>query len=125
MIRTPPNGLRRGHVLALRLSCRRVTRSQGGTMTEGDLETWSSSMNRCGRWQRPMFLSSVEIRNFRSFEELRRDLQPGLNVLVGRNNTGKTNLLRAIRQAVGPSASRGDALWLERDDFYRASAADV
>jgi len=72
-----------------------------------------------------MHLSIVEIENFRSFETLRVDLQPGLNVLVGRNNTGKTNLLQAIRHAVGPSASRGDALWLERDDFYKASATDV
>jgi putative ATP-dependent endonuclease of OLD family len=72
-----------------------------------------------------MHLSTVEIANFRSFESLRIELQPGLNVLVGRNNTGKTNLLHAIRHAVGPSASRGDALWLERDDFYKESATDV
>jgi putative ATP-dependent endonuclease of the OLD family len=72
-----------------------------------------------------MHLSIVEIKNFRSFETLRVDLQSGLNVLVGRNNTGKTNLLQAIRHAVGPSASRGDALWLERDDFYKASATDT
>ena len=26
---------------------------------------------------------------------------------------------------MGPSASRGDALWLDRDDFYRASAIDA
>jgi putative ATP-dependent endonuclease of OLD family len=72
-----------------------------------------------------MHLSVVDIRNFRSFEALRVELQPGLNVLVGRNNTGKTNLLEAIRHAVGPSASRGDALWLERDDFYRLSPTDT
>lgn len=72
-----------------------------------------------------MHLSTVEVSNFRSFEELHVELQPGLNVLIGRNNTGKTNLLQAIRHAVGPSASRGDALWLERDDFYRASATDT
>jgi predicted ATP-dependent endonuclease of OLD family len=59
-----------------------------------------------------MHLCLVEIKNFRSFETLRVELQSGLNVLVGRNNTGKTNLLQAIRHAVGPSASRGDALWL-------------
>ena len=47
-----------------------------------------------------MYLSVVEIKNFRSFETLRIDLQPGLNVLVGRNNTGKTNILQAIRHAV-------------------------
>jgi putative ATP-dependent endonuclease of OLD family len=72
-----------------------------------------------------MYLSVVEIKNFRSFETLRIDLQPGLNVLVGRNNTGKTNILQAIRHAVGPSASRGDALWLERDDFHRSSPTDA
>lgn len=69
-----------------------------------------------------MHLATVEIKNFRSLKALRLELQPGLNVIVGRNNTGKTNLLQAIRHAVGPAASRGDALWLDRDDFYRASA---
>lgn len=68
-----------------------------------------------------MYLSTVEIKSFRSLKELRVELQPGLNALVGRNNTGKTNLLEAIRHALGPAASRGDSLWLERDDFYRAS----
>ena len=72
-----------------------------------------------------MFLSTIEISNFRSFESLRVNLQNGLNVLVGRNNTGKTNLLHAIRHAVGPSASQGDALWLKRDDFYRVSEMDT
>lgn len=72
-----------------------------------------------------MHLSIVEIKNFRSLEELTIKLQPGLNVLVGRNNTGKTNLLQAIRHAVGPSASRGDALWLDEDDFYKSSETDT
>lgn len=72
-----------------------------------------------------MYLATVEIRNFRSIETLQVDLQEGLNVLVGRNNTGKTNLLQAIRHAVGPSASQGDTLWLKREDFYRKSAGDT
>lgn len=72
-----------------------------------------------------MYLSNIHVQNFRSFEELCVELQPGLNVLVGRNNTGKTNLLQAIRHALGPGASRGDALWLERDHFYRRSATDT
>jgi len=71
-----------------------------------------------------MYLASVEINNFRSFRYLRADFYPGLNVLVGRNNIGKTNLLDAIRYALGPNASRGDALWLKRDDFYKDSAKD-
>ena len=68
-----------------------------------------------------MHLASIEIKNFRSLDNLRVELQTGLNVLVGRNNTGKTNLLHAIRHALGPSASRGDSLWLDEDDFYRSS----
>lgn len=72
-----------------------------------------------------MYLSSVEIKNFRCFKHLHIEFLPGLNVLIGRNNTGKTNLLYAIRHAVGPAASHGDTLWLDRDDFYRDSATDV
>lgn len=72
-----------------------------------------------------MHLSTVEIKNFRSLKELTVEFQPGLNVLVGRNNTGKTNLMQAIRHALGPGASRGEALWLERDDFFRESATDL
>ncbi len=71
-----------------------------------------------------MHIETVEIKNFRSLKDLRVDLQAGLNVLLGRNNSGKTNLLMAIRHALGPNASRGDSLWLDEDDFYRASAID-
>src|SRR5438105_9385308 len=48
-----------------------------------------------------------------------RDLQQSLNVLVGRNNVGKTSLLAAIRHALGAGAGRGEALWLTEDDFHR------
>ena len=65
-----------------------------------------------------MHLARIEIKNFRSLKNLTVSLRPGLNVLVGRNNTGKTNLFNAIRHAVGPSASRGESLWLTRDDFH-------
>ncbi|MFN8091063.1 MAG: AAA family ATPase [Vicinamibacteria bacterium] len=65
-----------------------------------------------------MHLSRIVLTGFRSFAHLQADFQPGLNVLVGRNNTGKTNLLHGIRAALGPAASRGDAFWLDRDDFH-------
>lgn len=71
-----------------------------------------------------MHLSSVQIKNFRSLKDLHVEFQPGLNVLVGRNNTGKTNLLHAIRHALGPSASRGDAPWIDKDDFFKESSDD-
>lgn len=72
-----------------------------------------------------MHLAKVEVTNFRSLKNLMVNLQPGLNVLVGRNNTGKTNLLDAIRHAIGPAGARGEALWLTGDDFYRASTSDA
>jgi len=64
-------------------------------------------------------LASIDIENFRLFKKLHVDLRNGLNVLVGRNNIGKSNLLEAIRHALGPSALRGDTIWLEEDDFHR------
>lgn len=72
-----------------------------------------------------MHLAKIEITNFRSLENLTVNLRPGLNVLVGRNNTGKTNLLDAIRHAIGPAGARGEALWLSRDDFHRTFIADA
>jgi len=71
-----------------------------------------------------MHLSRVEVKNFRSLKNVTVNLQPGLNVIVGRNNTGKTNLFSAIRHAIGPAGARGEAIWLSRDDFYRASAKE-
>lgn len=67
-----------------------------------------------------MYLAQVEVCNFRCLQSLRVDLQRGLNVLVGRNNVGKTSLLSAIRQALGAAPGRGEGLWLSEDDFYRA-----
>jgi putative ATP-dependent endonuclease of OLD family len=65
-----------------------------------------------------MHLSKIEIENFRGLRELTVDLQAGLNVLVGRNNTGKTSLMHAVRHALGASASRTDPIWLSEDDFF-------
>lgn len=66
-----------------------------------------------------MYLAHVEVQNYRCLESVRVDLQPGLNVLVGRNNVGKTSLLSAIRHAMGAAPSRSESLWLSEDDFYR------
>ena len=67
-----------------------------------------------------MHLTSVSIKNFRNLESVTLSLRPGLNVLVGRNNTGKTSVFDAIRLAVGQSAAQGETIWLEEDDFYRS-----
>ena len=47
----------------------------------------------------------------------------GLNVIVGENNVGKTNLLDAIRAALGPSAT-GEPLRLTKEDRHRNSKGE-
>ena len=64
-----------------------------------------------------MFLSEITVRNFRNLKLLQVRLSPGLNVIVGENNIGKTNLLDAIRAALGAASVTGDPVRLGRDDL--------
>ena len=43
-----------------------------------------------------MRLSNIALRNFRNYEDLKLDFEPGVNLIVGDNAQGKTNLLEAI-----------------------------
>jgi len=43
-----------------------------------------------------MFLSWLDLRDFRSYTDLRFEPEPGVNVLVGDNGMGKTSVLEAI-----------------------------
>ncbi len=43
-----------------------------------------------------MQLNKIELRNFRNYEEISLDFAPGVNLIVGDNAQGKTNLLEAI-----------------------------
>ncbi len=54
-----------------------------------------------------MKLVSVEVRNFKRFTGTAKiaDLKPGLNVLVGRNEFGKSTLMRAINAVVFEKAT--------------------
>ncbi len=42
----------------------------------------------------------IELRHFRCFEQIRIDLTPGLNLIVGDNASGKTSLLRGVKYAL-------------------------
>jgi predicted ATP-dependent endonuclease of OLD family len=62
-----------------------------------------------------MYLSSIQINGFRGFKELTVSFNDGVNVIIGHNNAGKSNLLKAIALAIdGKTAKR-----LEVDDFYK------
>ena len=57
-----------------------------------------------------IFVERVTIRNFKGIEYLDVDLRPGLSLLVGRNNAGKSRILRALHVAIG-------LIPVERDDL--------
>jgi putative ATP-dependent endonuclease of the OLD family len=69
-----------------------------------------------------MHLGLVRVQNFRNIQDTRVVFKPGLNVLVGENNIGKTNLLDAIRWALGVQSVGREALVLiDREDRHRRS----
>lgn len=70
-----------------------------------------------------MHLAKLHVQGFRCYEKAEFSFQAGFNAVVGRNNTGKTNIFNAIRHGLGPSATRGDQLWLTEDDFCRSAAS--
>lgn len=79
------------------------------------------------RWRnRPhMHLSQVHIEGFRSFKTLDVAFRPGLNVVVGENNVGKTNLFDAVRIALGPHAFEGFFLRPSFRDLHRDAEGNV
>lgn len=60
-----------------------------------------------------MYISSVKILGFRNFKKVDISLHEGINVLIGANNSGKSNLLRAI------------AIALNADGFKRITLSDI
>lgn len=46
---------------------------------------------------RDMYISRITVRNYRNFRDFDIQLGPGVTCLVGENNSGKTNLLAAVR----------------------------
>jgi hypothetical protein len=53
-------------------------------------------------WESTMF-RSIDIENFRGFSKLHLEDVGGVNLVVGKNNTGKTSLLEAITLLANPS----------------------
>lgn len=64
-----------------------------------------------------MYLSYLRIKNFRCFEDLEISFNPGLTVLVGENDSGKSAIIDAVRLVLGTT----DFVWrrIESNDFYK------
>lgn len=53
-------------------------------------------------------ITRLHLKNFIAFTDLSIDFSPGINIVIGENGTGKTQLLKAILALSGPEA-RGEA----------------
>ena len=62
-----------------------------------------------------MHLSRIVIRNFRNFRTLDIKLTEGVTCVIGENNTGKTNLLHALRLAIDTNLSSSYRILLPHD----------
>jgi putative ATP-dependent endonuclease of OLD family len=49
-----------------------------------------------------MYLKELNLRNFRSFSDCSVTFKPDLTILVGENNSGKSNTIDAIRLLTPP-----------------------
>lgn len=64
-----------------------------------------------------MYISKIKIKNFRNFQDKEVEFKEGVNVLIGHNNAGKTNLLKALSLALDFQGSKR----LGIDDFHKSS----
>lgn len=69
-----------------------------------------------------MYIKEIKISNFRNFQEAAVLFHEGINVIIGHNNTGKSNLLRAIGLVLG--FSDGHRLGTS-DIFYDTNVATL
>lgn len=51
-----------------------------------------------------MHLSKLKIKNYKSIKELDLEFKSGKNVIIGKNNSGKSNILKAIDLVLGDKA---------------------
>ena len=61
-----------------------------------------------------MYISNISVENFRNFDSVSVNFQDGINLLIGQNNAGKSNLLRALALIFDSSFKRQ----LSVNDFY-------
>lgn len=71
-----------------------------------------------------MHYTSLQLKNFRSYKELSIELSSGINIVVGPNASGKTNLLEAVLMASqGSSFRSNDRAMIKQDEaWFKISA---
>lgn len=71
-----------------------------------------------------MHLRSLRLKNFRSFGDMEVRFQPTVTLLVGENNSGKSNIIEALRLATTPLSGRRTR-YFEIDDCLNGSNGPV
>jgi putative ATP-dependent endonuclease of OLD family len=67
-----------------------------------------------------MHIAKIKIENFRSFKSQEITFNNGVNVIIGHNNAGKTNLLKALSLVIDPDSKKR----LDVHDFNKLIAFD-
>ncbi|WP_439695166.1 ATP-dependent endonuclease [Mucilaginibacter sp. AW1-7] len=68
-----------------------------------------------------MFISKLFLKNFRSFKECTIEFSKGKNVIVGKNNCGKSNIVKALDMLLGEKFTT--YLNITDNDFYTHEVA--
>jgi len=64
-----------------------------------------------------MYLAQIKIKKFRAIKETKITFSKGLNVIIGRNNTGKTAIIDALRICFSYGKQWRD-IYVKKEDFY-------
>ena len=70
-----------------------------------------------------MYITNIKIRNFRAIENLDLDLNKGLNVLIGENNSGKTSVIDLLRLIFDKGNYPNEIYW-KKTDFRVANSSE-
>jgi putative ATP-dependent endonuclease of OLD family len=71
-----------------------------------------------------MYLDSIVLKRFRSCRDVSVHLQPELTLIVGENNSGKSNVIDAIRLATPPLSGRRSR-YFEMEDLTRGETEPI
>lgn len=62
-----------------------------------------------------MYISSIKIKNYRTYQDININFNEGINIIIGHNNAGKSNLIKAISIFFDSNTKKN----LDIDDFNR------
>jgi len=65
-----------------------------------------------------MYLYKLQIKNFRKIKESTIHFRPGLNILIGENNSGKSSIIDALRLCLNLGGNQRRDLFVTLDDFH-------